>query len=249
MGRALRLILPLGRHATVDNAAHIRAVATQLFAALGYEGTSLQAIAERVGVTKQTLLYHYPSKDALRRAVLEHVFAHFRERLPQMLQAVTGGHDRFEALTRELVQFFESDPDRALLLVRELLDNPADMRRVLGDNLRPWVMLVGQYVRQGQESGLIHADVDPEAFVLNVIVSVLATVAVRPIAAHVLASGGSSPALRAAEAADDSEAKPGNSRQIRELFRTHRAALFTARTRQDKSKTANRRPSARGDDP
>jgi TetR/AcrR family transcriptional regulator len=224
----------------VDNAAHIRAVATQLFAALGYDGTSLQAIAERVGVTKQTLLYHYPSKDALRRAVLDQVFAHFRERLPQMLEAVTGGHDRFEALTRELVQFFESDPDRALLLVRELLDNPTDMRRVLGDNLRPWVMLVGQYVRQGQQTGLIHADVDPEAFVLNVIVSVLATVAVRPIAAHVL---GDEPAPAAGTA-------PRDPRQIRELFRTHRAALFTARRNPpEKSKPAPRRPAARGDDP
>lgn len=227
----------------MDNAAQIRTVATQLFAALGYEGTSLQAIAERVGVTKQTLLYHYPSKDALRRAVLDQVFAHFRERLPQMLQAVTGGHDRFEALTRELVQFFESDPDRALLLVRELLDNPADMRRVLGDNLRPWVLLVGQYVRQGQESGLIHADVDPEAFVLNVIVAVLAIVAVRPIAAHVLG--------------DEPAANAGDTRQVRELFRTHRAALFTARQRNDapeqrrpdKGKAATRRAPARGDDP
>jgi AcrR family transcriptional regulator len=231
----------------VDNAAHIRTVATQLFAALGYDGTSLQAIAERVGVTKQTLLYHYPSKDALRRAVLDQVFAHFRERLPQMLEAVTGGHDRFEALTRELVQFFEGDPDRALLLVRELLDNPANMRRVLGDNLRPWVMLVGQYVRQGQQSGLIHADVDPEAFVLNVVVSVLATVAVRPIAVHVLG--------------DEAAAPDGEARPIRELFRTHRAALFTPRRSvqtsaqekaqdkpQDKSKPATRRPAARGDD-
>lgn len=223
----------------MDNAAHIRTVATQLFAALGYEGTSLQAIAERVGVTKQTLLYHYPSKDALRRAVLDQVFAHFRERLPQMLEAVTGGHDRFEALTRELVQFFESDPDRALLLVRELLDNPSNMRRVLGDNLRPWVMLVGQYVRQGQQSGLIHADVDPEAFVLNVVVSVLATVAVRPIAVHVLG--------------DEAPTADGEARTIRELFRTHRAALFTPRRgqqdeTQDKSKPATRRPAARGDD-
>jgi AcrR family transcriptional regulator len=224
----------------MDNAAQIRAVATQLFAALGYEGTSLQAIAERVGVTKQTLLYHYPSKDALRRAVLDQVFAHFRERLPQMLEAVTGGHDRFEALTRELVQFFESDPDRALLLVRELLDNPADMRRVLGDNLRPWVLLVGQYVRQGQSSGMIHADVDPEAFVLNVIVSVLATVAVRPIAAHVLG--------------DDPAAGSSAERQVRELFRTHRAALFTPRKSatdkaQPATKTASaRRTAARGDE-
>jgi len=227
----------------VDNAEQIRAAATQLFACLGYEGTSLQAIAERVGVTKQTLLYHYASKDALRRAVLDQVFGHFRERLPQMLEAVTSGHGRFEALTRELVQFFEADPDRARLLVRELLDKPDDMRRLLADNLRPWVLLVGQYVRQGQQTGMIHADADPEAYVLNVVVSVLATLAMRPIGAHVLGAESAS-----ANTAKDTT-KDLHSRQIRELFRMHRVALFTPRpaTRQ---KTRAAGPStATGEEP
>jgi TetR/AcrR family transcriptional regulator len=196
----------------VDNADQIRAVATQLFASVGYEGASLQAIAERVGVTKQTLLYHYPSKEALRRAVLDHVFAHFRERLPQMLEAVTSGHGRFEALTRELVHFFEVDPDRARLLLRELLDKPEDMQRMLLENLRPWILLVGQYVRQGIAGGIIHADVDAEAYVLHVIILVLANVAMRSVSASVL--GG--------------EPTPGDTddRQMQELFRLTRTALF-----------------------
>jgi TetR/AcrR family transcriptional regulator len=196
----------------VDNAAQIRAAATHLFASVGYEGASLQAIAERVGVTKQKLLYHDPSKETLRRAVLDHLFAHFRERLPQMLDAVTSGHGRFEALTRELVAFFEADPDRARLLMRELLDKPDDMRRVLAENLRPWVLLVAQYVRQGVASGIIHADVDPEAYVLHVIISVLANIAMRTVTQGVL---GSEPAQGEAY-----------ERQMRELFRLTRTGLF-----------------------
>jgi AcrR family transcriptional regulator len=197
----------------VDNAEQIRAAATQLFASVGYEGASLQAIAERVGVTKQTLLYHYPSKEALHRAVLEQVFAHFRQRLPQMLQAVTSGHGRFEALTRELAEFFEADPDRARLLLRELLDKPGDMRKLLSEHLRPWILLIAQYVRQGQGSGLIHAEVDPEGYVLQVIILVLANVAMRPVLHGVLGDG----------ASDDAYG-----RQMRELFRLSRTALFAA---------------------
>ena len=199
----------------MDNAAQIRAVATQLFAALGYEGTSLQAIAERVGVTKQTLLYHYPSKDALRRAVLEQLFSHLRERLPQMLEAVTSGHGRFDALTRELVRFFEAEPDRARLLVRELLDHPDEMRRLLADNLRPWVLLVAQYIREGQRVGLIHPDVDPEAYVLNVIVLVLSSVGARGVVEAVLGQNGSA-----------GEGSQENERQTSELLRLTRTALF-----------------------
>lgn len=195
----------------MDNAEQIRTAATQLFATLGYEGTSLQAIAERVGVTKQTLLYHYPSKDALRRAVLEQVFAHWRERLPQMLEAVTSGHGRFEALTRELVRFFDTDGNRARLLARELLDNPDEMRRLLVDNLKPWVLLVAQYIREGQKTGIIHSDLDPEAYVLNVIMLVLSNATVRSLAESVLGS----------EARSDAGA-----RQMGELLRLTRTALF-----------------------
>lgn len=44
--------------------------ATALFARDGYADTSLREIAARVGVSKSALLHHYPSKDALLRAVL-----------------------------------------------------------------------------------------------------------------------------------------------------------------------------------
>jgi TetR/AcrR family transcriptional regulator len=199
---------------TVDNAEHIRTVATQLFARHGYEGVSLQAIAERVGVTKQTLLYHFSSKDVLRKAVLDQVFSHWRERLPQMLEAVTSGHGRFDALTRELVRFFEADSDRARLLVRELLDNPDEMRRMLAENLRPWVLLVAQYVREGQRIDLIHADVDPEAYVLTVITLVLSSVSATGVAEAVLGDSNGHGVRAARE------------RQLAELLRLTKAALF-----------------------
>lgn len=202
---------------TADNAEQIRSVATQLFARHGYEGVSLQAIAERVGVTKQTLLYHFSSKDVLRKAVLDQVFAHWRERLPQMLEAVTSGHGRFDALTRELVRFFEADTDRARLLVRELLDNPDEMRRMLADNLRPWVLLVAQYIREGQRIGLIQADVDPEAYVLTVITLVLSSVSATGVAEAVLGDAGGN-AVRAAR-----------ERQLTELLRLTKAGLFKPR--------------------
>ena len=38
-------------------------VATELFIEQGYEGTSLREIADRLGITKAALYYHFPSKD------------------------------------------------------------------------------------------------------------------------------------------------------------------------------------------
>lgn len=53
-----------------ERRARILRDATILFARDGYADTSLRQIAERVGVSKSTLLHHYPSKEVLLRAVL-----------------------------------------------------------------------------------------------------------------------------------------------------------------------------------
>lgn len=53
-----------------ERRARIVADATALFAEEGYGDTSLRDIAERVGVSKSTLLHHYASKEQLLRAVL-----------------------------------------------------------------------------------------------------------------------------------------------------------------------------------
>ncbi|WP_243229162.1 TetR/AcrR family transcriptional regulator [Microbacterium sp. CIAB417] len=50
--------------------AKILADAMALFAAEGYGDTSLREIAEKVGVSKSTLMHHYPTKEALLGAVL-----------------------------------------------------------------------------------------------------------------------------------------------------------------------------------
>lgn len=195
------------------NPTQIRQIATKLFASHGYEGVSLQAIADEVGVAKQTLLYHYPSKDALRRAVIEQVFEHWRKTLPQMLQAVTSGHGRFTALTEELVRFFLTDRDRARLICRELLDNPDDAARLIAENLRPWILLVAEYVREGQRHDLIRKDVDPESYILHVVVLVVANVAtLTPLTASLVTEG---------QSASDVE-----KRHLNELVRLTRIALF-----------------------
>jgi len=48
-----------------DTRAEIRTVALELFSEQGYEQTSLREIAERLGITKAALYYHFSSKSVL----------------------------------------------------------------------------------------------------------------------------------------------------------------------------------------
>jgi AcrR family transcriptional regulator len=52
---------------------HLIEVATELFADRGYEGTSIEAVLERAGVSRGSLYHHFPGKDRLFEAVVEAV--------------------------------------------------------------------------------------------------------------------------------------------------------------------------------
>jgi AcrR family transcriptional regulator len=65
--------------------AQILTQATRLFAKLGYDGTSVQQIADAVGIRKPSLLYHFKSKDELRENVLAEMLAHWNAVLPGLL--------------------------------------------------------------------------------------------------------------------------------------------------------------------
>jgi len=206
---------------SMDTSAQIRDAAMRLFARDGFDGTPLQAIADDVGITKQTLLYYYPSKEELRRAVLGQLIEHWRQTLPRLLEAVTSGKGKFEALTGELVRFYQADPARARLILREMLDRPDDMRALLIEGLRPWLLLVAEYIRQGQESGILYEDVDPESYVMHVILLVAGTVANLQVLPRVLSEGGGR------------DASTAEKRYLDELFRIARYSLFKPRKKND----------------
>lgn len=61
--------------------ADITAVAVRVFAECGYEGTSIATVAEKAGLSKQNLMYYFPTKQALYQRVLDEVLDEWLERM------------------------------------------------------------------------------------------------------------------------------------------------------------------------
>jgi TetR/AcrR family transcriptional regulator len=160
--------------------------ATRLFAARGFFGASLRDIAKAVGIRKPSLLYHFPSKDELRQSVLEQMLARWNEAVPKLLRAATSGHEQFDAILQETIKFFCADPDRARLLLRELLDRPAEMAPLIEEHVEPWARIVSDYIRKGQDQGRVRKDVDPEAYIMSVINLVLCGIAIHGLTNQLL---------------------------------------------------------------
>jgi AcrR family transcriptional regulator len=195
----------------MDVRAQILGAATRLFAAQGFGATSLAEIADAVGIRKASLLYHFPSKEALHQSVLDNLLSHWNETLPRLLEAVAG-EDRFDALLDETVRFFLADRDRARLLMREALDRPEAMRARLRDAVRPWMQVIAAYIEKGQEHGELRADTDPEAYLLQVIHLVVGGIATADTLGVLLSPDG-----------EDADIE----RLTRELKRVARSSLFS----------------------
>ncbi|MCO4744869.1 MAG: TetR/AcrR family transcriptional regulator [Proteobacteria bacterium] len=155
--------------------------AMRLFADRGFSATSIQAIADAAGMAKPSLLHHFPSKDALRRAVVDELLSGWKEVLPRVLFAAATGKDRFEAVISEALGFFGQDSTRSRMLLREALDRPEELRQRLGEHVQPWLGLISDFIERGQASGHIHADVDPKAWLTEMVLLSTAHFAVSPV--------------------------------------------------------------------
>ena len=95
-----------------DTRARIQHVALELFAEQGYERTSLREIAERLGVTKAALYYHFKSKEDIVRSFTEDYFDQvdaliaWGKAQPPTRQTVHELFDRYIAIVIESSEVF-----------------------------------------------------------------------------------------------------------------------------------------------
>ena len=149
----------------------ILAAALQSFGTTGYDATSLDAIAGDLGVTKQTILYHHPSKAALLDAVIDRATADLAVAFDRALSLAGPGWDRVEALVRSVFRLALRRPE-LLGLVREVsrLGAPASTR--VAENLEPLVARARGFLVAEMDAGRMRRS-DPALLLVSVYSTVL----------------------------------------------------------------------------
>jgi AcrR family transcriptional regulator len=142
-----------------DRRLQIIDVARDLFAIRGYEGTTTRELAEKIGINEALLFRHFPTKEDLYWAVLQHMIdmRGTKDRLREHLRSGMGDRETFTAVARDIL-------NRSVQLTRLLfycvLEKHELSERFLRTHVIAYHEILAEYIRAGIEAGRFR-EMDP----------------------------------------------------------------------------------------
>jgi TetR/AcrR family transcriptional regulator len=124
---------PAPPHRPDGSRSALLAAATEEFALNGFDGTSVDAIAERAGVNKAMIYYHFKSKERLYLEILRGVFSSMGDRTSAIVSADTGASDKIAAFIAAISAEADARPYLPPMMMREIAEGA---RRLDADTLR-----------------------------------------------------------------------------------------------------------------
>ena len=150
-------------------------MATVAFADQGVAGTSLDDLARQLGVTKQTILYHFGSKDGLIDEVLAAGARDLLVVLDGASRTSEPGWDRIEAIVRASFQLAVARPE-LLGLLRELNRLGSERSGRVIEMLQPFIDAAVAELENGMGDGRFRRS-DPRLVLVSAYAAVTGVVA------------------------------------------------------------------------
>ena len=143
--------------ASGDARGRILAAARKSFATAGFEGASTRQIAADAGVAQSLLLYHFGSKDALWRAVIDQMFADLNGRVAVAARAARDGsvRDRLLAVIRAFIDLCAQDADIHRIMTLEGRQPTERLTWLVDQHLRDNHRAACALIREGQRAGTV----------------------------------------------------------------------------------------------
>jgi AcrR family transcriptional regulator len=144
------------------NRAGIVAAAIDEFAARGFKGASMDAIAARTHTTRALINYYFGSKEKLYIAVLEHVYAEIREAEAKLDLDHLPPADAVRRIVEFTYNYYLTHEGFVRLVVAENQARGRHLKksRAMRTLNRPIIDRLARVITRGQAEGLFRADAD-----------------------------------------------------------------------------------------
>jgi AcrR family transcriptional regulator len=138
-----------------DRRQQILEVATQLFARQGFEGTTTRHIAQQAQVNEAILFRHFPTKDDLYWAVIEHkcTTSGGKSKLQEVLASGRSEREVFETIAEEYLRRRSDDPSMTRLLLFSALERHELSERFFRSHIAEYYETLAEYIRQRMAEG------------------------------------------------------------------------------------------------
>lgn len=122
------------------------------FGTRGYEATSLDDLAGELGIRKQTILYWFPSKDALLEAVVDRCADEVTRRLVRGLDGAPDGFSRVDAMVRAMFRLAARHPAMLGVLREVARLGPPSSTRLLA-RIEPLIERASAFLQAEMDAG------------------------------------------------------------------------------------------------
>jgi TetR/AcrR family transcriptional regulator len=134
------------------------------FARWGFHSARLSDMADIVGVTRTSVLYHFKDKPSLYQAVLEKAFTDLSDRVIEGLEAESDPAKQIEGMIETWIEYSAARPTLARLFMREVADAENGFRAEVEELVSPLFSRVIECIESGGNSGAFRK-IDPTHFV------------------------------------------------------------------------------------
>ena len=134
--------------------------AIRLFYEKGYAATSIQDVANELGILKGSLYYYIDTKETLLRKIFEDSHEEVREIAERHRHGDEPAIDRIAAFLRDNAMWYLTNQQRASLFAREWRHATGELREVMAKQRKYYDQVLRELIQAAVEEGSARADID-----------------------------------------------------------------------------------------
>lgn len=136
-------------------------IAIDIFASKGYHSTTMDEVAQSMGIAKGTIYYHFKNKEELYFSTIKLGMHILENMVREATAACSGVEEKIEAVISGQLIFINEYSDIAYIFLRELNGNNL-LRDFSQDALNSYKKIIQGILAEGQSTAVFKKDLDAE---------------------------------------------------------------------------------------